>query len=159
MDDRDCRYSVFMSASLFITAVTTTSSLLRASSFVIDLSECTHEDSECLRDVQRWVYNRFLKSLVRIDVDVLDLQDSPLCAGVQSGDASGIIAEGSITDLTTTEVPPPTPLPPLAVTIPLSLRDSLSEFTGRSCGCSSSLAPAYVIYFVDYGDCNIGCLQ
>eukprot|EP00892_Ulva_mutabilis_P009432 jgi/Ulvmu1/6861/UM031_0066.1 len=98
------RYSVFMSASLWITAVTTTSSLLRAGSAVINLSECTLEGSSCLRDVQRWVYDRFLKSLVRVDADILELQGSGVCAAVQGGDASALLADGAITNLSGDEV-------------------------------------------------------
>eukprot|EP00892_Ulva_mutabilis_P002674 jgi/Ulvmu1/12407/UM009_0056.1 len=98
------RYSVFMSASLLIAAVTTTSSLLRAGSVVIDLSECTLEGSTCLRNVQRWLYERFLQSLVRVEPAALELQADGVCSGVLRGDATALLASGASTDLSHDEV-------------------------------------------------------
>lgn len=100
------RYSAFFSASLLIAAITTTSALMRAAKTVVDLSECTDADSECLRDAQRWVYDRFLRSLVRIDASVFEAQASGACDALGARTASGT-DELSGSGLSPVEVRPP----------------------------------------------------
>lgn len=75
-----------MSASLLVAAIATTSSVMRAAVLVLDLAECTDEGSSCLRDAQRWVYDRFLKSLIRVDADVFEVQASGACDALLRGD-------------------------------------------------------------------------
>ena len=100
------RYSAFFSASLLIAAITTTSALMRAAKTVVDLSDCTDADSECLRDAQRWVYDRFLRSLVRIDAAVFEAQASGACDALGERAASGT-DELSGSGLSPIEVQPP----------------------------------------------------
>eukprot|EP00892_Ulva_mutabilis_P009433 jgi/Ulvmu1/6862/UM031_0067.1 len=98
------RYSAFMSASLAVAAVTTTSSFLRALSFVKDLSECSRADSECLYRVQRWFYRRLVEGLVRVDLEVLELQAAGVCRTLRDGDVEQLIESRWSTNLATHEV-------------------------------------------------------
>ena len=74
-----CRYSVFVSASLLLTFITLSAALLRMLRWVRVVADCTDEDSECLRDVQRWFYTHVVRGLVSVDVEVLEQQFSGLC--------------------------------------------------------------------------------
>jgi hypothetical protein len=62
-----------------LTFITATASLLRARQWVHILADCTYEDSKCLYDVQRWVYIQFVKGLVKVDIETLELQLSGAC--------------------------------------------------------------------------------
>lgn len=93
-----------MSASLLIAAVTTTSSFLRALSFVKDLSECSLADSECLYNVQRWFYRRLVEGLVKVDLAVLELEAAGVCRGLGNADVDQLLDSRWSTSLATAEV-------------------------------------------------------
>lgn len=101
-----CRYSAFMSASLVVAAVTTTSAFLRALSFVKDLSECSRAESECLYNVQRWFYRRLVSGLVKVDVEVFELQAAGICRTLRTGDVEQLLESRWTTNLATAEVLP-----------------------------------------------------
>lgn len=112
------RYSAFMLASLLVAAVTTTSSFLRALSFVRDLSECSLADSECLYQVQRWFYRRLVAGLVKVDIEVLEVEAAGLCRLLDTGNVEDLIESRWSTNLATAEVRRATPrLTMIAVTV------------------------------------------
>jgi hypothetical protein len=76
---------MFFLASLVVTFFTHTAAYLRALKYVRSLAECSNADSECLYKVQRWVYKRLLQGIIRIDVDVLELQATGLCRTSTNG--------------------------------------------------------------------------
>ena len=74
-----CRYSVFVSASLLLTFITLSAALLRTLHWVRVVAACTEEDSQCLHDLQRWFYTHFVKGLIKVDIEPLELHFSGLC--------------------------------------------------------------------------------
>ena len=68
-----------MSASLLLTFVTLSATLLRMLRWVRVLADCTEPESECPHDVQRWFYKHVVRGLVRVDVEVLEQHFSAVC--------------------------------------------------------------------------------
>jgi hypothetical protein len=50
------------------------------------LAECSEAESKCLYNAQRFVYKRFLRQFVKVDVELLELQATGACQSfVNSG--------------------------------------------------------------------------
>jgi hypothetical protein len=73
------RYSVFVSASLLITFITLSGTLLRALHKVRDLAACTEPNSRCFHDVQRWFHKLLFQGLLPVDIETLEAQFSAVC--------------------------------------------------------------------------------
>lgn len=101
-----CRYSIFVGASLLITFVTLSASLLRTLHLVHDLAACSRPDSKCLYDVQRYVYKRLVRNFVKVDAETLELQATGVCRSANNGALSSIdlLDSDLATNLLTAEV-------------------------------------------------------
>jgi hypothetical protein len=70
---------VFVSASLLITFITLSGTLLRALHKVRDLAACTEANSRCFHDVQRWFHKLLFQGLLPVDIEILEAQFSAVC--------------------------------------------------------------------------------
>jgi hypothetical protein len=70
---------VFVVASLLVTFIALTAALLRALQLMRQLATCTDAESKCLFNVQRFVYMRFMRHFVKVDMDLLEIQATGIC--------------------------------------------------------------------------------
>jgi hypothetical protein len=66
-------------ASLLVTFIALTAALLRALQLMRQLATCTDAESKCLYNVQRFVYMRFMRHFVKVDMDLLEIQATGIC--------------------------------------------------------------------------------
>ena len=81
---------MFVGCSLLLTFITLSASLLRALHLVHRLAACSHAESRCLYDVQRFAYRRLVQGFVRVDVETLELQAAGVCRTTNSGEGGAI---------------------------------------------------------------------
>lgn len=65
---------MFVSASLLVTFITLTASLLAALQWVHNVADCSNESSQCLYRIQKWLYRHVVESFVGLDPDSLELE-------------------------------------------------------------------------------------
>lgn len=59
-----CRYSPYFSSALVVAFGILTASLATAIALIEELARCTQPDRQCLRNVQRWILEKFVAEYV-----------------------------------------------------------------------------------------------
>jgi hypothetical protein len=89
--------------SLLVTFIALSATFLRALHLMHRLAECSEAESKCLYNAQRFVYKRFLRHFVKVDVELLELQATGACQSFVNG-GGGYLRDATEDELGSTNV-------------------------------------------------------